>query len=50
MQLIAAIDNIRAAADHFISDCPMAAEQIAQDLSDQDGENPMALLKFAYGL
>ncbi len=40
----------QAAADHFISDCPMAAEQIAQDLSDQDGEHPMGLLKYAYGL
>jgi len=40
----------KAAPDHFISDCPMAAEQIAQELGDQDGEHPMGLLKYAYGL
>ncbi len=38
------------AADHFISDCPMAAEQIAQGLDEQDGEHPMGLLKHAYGI
>jgi len=37
-------------ADHFISDCPMAADQIAQDIAGRDGENPMGLLKHAYGL
>ena len=37
-------------ADHFTSDCPMAAEQIAQGLDGQDAENPMGLLKHAYGL
>ena len=35
-------------ADHFISDCPMAAEQIAQDLDDHDAGNPFALLRDAY--
>ena len=37
-------------ADHFISDCPMAADQIAQDVEGRDGEHPMGLLKHAYGL
>jgi Fe-S oxidoreductase len=37
-------------ADHFISDCPMAAEQIAQGLDGQTGENPMGLLRQAYGI
>ena len=37
-------------ADHFISDCPMAAEQIAQDLDKQSAEHPLGLLKTAYGL
>ena len=37
-------------ADHFASDCPMAAEQIAQGLDKHDAENPMGLLKHAYGL
>ncbi|MDX1482387.1 MAG: heterodisulfide reductase-related iron-sulfur binding cluster [Woeseiaceae bacterium] len=37
-------------ARHFISDCPMAAEQIAQDLGDRDAEHPIGLLKIAYGL
>ena len=27
-------------ADHFTSDCPMAAEQIVQDLDDRDANNP----------
>jgi len=40
----------KAAADHFISDCPMAAEQIAQGLDDHQPEHPMGLLKHAYGL
>ena len=40
----------KAAADHFISDCPMAAEQIAQGLDNHQGEHPMGLLKHAYGL
>ena len=37
-------------ADHFISDCPMAAEQIAQGLDDHDAEHPMGLLRQAYGI
>jgi len=40
----------KAAADHFTSDCPMAAEQITQGLEGHDAENPMGLLKHAYGL
>ena len=37
-------------ARHFVSDCPMAAEQIAQDLDDKPAEHPIELLKIAYGL
>jgi Fe-S oxidoreductase len=40
----------KGSADHFISDCPMAAEQIAQGLEDHQAEHPMGLLKHAYGL
>ena len=40
----------KADADHFTSDCPMAAEQIAQGLEGHEPENPMGLLKHAYGL
>ncbi len=40
----------KAEADHFISDCPMAADQIAQGLDGRNGEHPMGLLKHAYGL
>ena len=40
----------KAEADHFTSDCPMAAEQITQGLEGHDAENPMGLLKHAYGL
>ena len=40
----------KAEADHFTSDCPMAAEQIAQGLEGQGAENPMGLLKHAYGI
>ncbi|MDH3274914.1 MAG: heterodisulfide reductase-related iron-sulfur binding cluster [Gammaproteobacteria bacterium] len=40
----------KAEADHFTSDCPMAAEQIAQGVDGRDAENPMGLLKLAYGL
>ena len=40
----------KAETDHFISDCPMAADQISQDLEDREGEHPMGLLKHAYGL
>ena len=37
-------------AERFISDCPMAAEQIAQGLQKQAPEHPLGLLKNAYGL
>ncbi len=40
----------RAEADHFVSDCPMAAEQIAQEIDDVDANNPMSLLRSAYGI
>ena len=40
----------KAEADHFISDCPMAAEQIAQGLENHDAEHPMGLLRAAYGI
>ena len=37
-------------ADHFASDCPMAAEQIVQDLDSHEANNPMSLLRKAYGI
>jgi Fe-S oxidoreductase len=37
-------------ADHFVSDCPMAAEQVAQDLDAQRAGNPLNLLRTAYGI
>ena len=40
----------RSEADHFVSDCPMAAEQIAQEVDDLDANNPMSLLRTAYGI
>jgi glycerol-3-phosphate dehydrogenase subunit C len=40
----------KAEADHFVSDCPMAAEQIADGLEGQTAGNPMSLLKYAYGI
>ncbi len=40
----------KAEADHFVSDCPMAAEQIVQDLEDHKANNPMSLLRMAYGI
>ncbi|MEL7186768.1 MAG: heterodisulfide reductase-related iron-sulfur binding cluster [Pseudomonadota bacterium] len=40
----------RSEADHFVSDCPMAAEQIVQDLDDYDANHPMSLLRQAYGI
>jgi Fe-S oxidoreductase len=40
----------RAEADHFVSDCPMAAEQIAQDVEEHNATNPMSLLRSAYGI
>ena len=40
----------KAEADHFVSDCPMAAEQIAVDLDGVDAGHPMSLLRSAYGI
>ncbi len=40
----------RGDAEHFVSDCPMAAEQIVQDLDDFDAGHPMSLLREAYGI
>jgi len=40
----------KAEAQHFISDCPMAAEQIAQDLDGTAAEHPLGLLRCAYGI
>ena len=40
----------KADADHFASDCPMAAEQIVQDLDGHEAGNPMSLLRKAYGI
>ena len=37
-------------AQHFVSDCPMAAEQIAQGLDDHEAESPLGLLRKAYGI
>lgn len=37
--------------DHYFSDCPMAAEQIQNGLSDRRApESPMQLLRVAYGI
>jgi Fe-S oxidoreductase len=40
----------RGEADHFVSDCPMASEQIAMELDAQDAGHPMSLLRKAYGI
>jgi Fe-S oxidoreductase len=40
----------KADADHFASDCPMAAEQIVQEIDDHEAGNPMSLLRKAYGI
>ena len=37
-------------AVHFISDCPMAAEQIAQGLENHKAGHPLGLLRQAYGI
>jgi glycerol-3-phosphate dehydrogenase subunit C len=37
-------------AQHFVSDCPMAAEQIAQGLDNSSPEHPLGLLRQAYGI
>jgi Fe-S oxidoreductase len=39
-----------AAPDHFVSDCPMAAEQIARGTDKVDANHPMSLLRSAYGI
>ncbi len=40
----------KAEADHFVSDCPMAADQIAQELDSHESGHPMHLLREAYGI
>jgi Fe-S oxidoreductase len=40
----------RGEADHFVSDCPMASEQIARDLESHEAGHPMSLLRKAYGI
>ena len=38
-------------ADHYSSDCPMAAHQIQSGLAGQpEPEHPLTLLRMAYGL
>ena len=38
-------------ADYLVSDCPMAATQIADGLELKNGEtNPLSLLRKAYGI
>jgi glycerol-3-phosphate dehydrogenase subunit C len=39
-----------AGADHFASDCPMAAEQIAALAGNAEPTHPLALLRRAYGI
>jgi len=39
-----------ASADRFISDCPMAAEQVARLSAGAKAEHPLSLLREAYGL
>lgn len=40
-----------AGADHFVSDCPMAGDQIAHGVGDGTvAKHPMSLLRIAYGL
>ncbi len=41
---------IKSDADYFVSDCPMAAEQISQDQDDYSAGHPMSLLRSAYGI
>jgi Fe-S oxidoreductase len=40
----------KSGADHFCSDCPMAAAQIAQGLDEHAPTHPLALLRKAYGI
>jgi glycerol-3-phosphate dehydrogenase subunit C len=37
-------------AQHFVSDCPMAAEQIGQGLDKLEPRHPLGLLRRAYGI
>ncbi|MDH5393885.1 MAG: heterodisulfide reductase-related iron-sulfur binding cluster [Gammaproteobacteria bacterium] len=37
-------------ADHYGSDCPMAAHQIANGIEDKKPEHPLTLLRLAYGI
>ncbi|MEX0709307.1 MAG: heterodisulfide reductase-related iron-sulfur binding cluster [Woeseia sp.] len=37
-------------AQHFVSDCPMAAAQITQGLESQESGHPLGLLRAAYGV
>jgi Fe-S oxidoreductase len=39
-----------ASADHFVSDCPMAAEQIASIAESATAAHPIQLLRRAYGI
>jgi len=41
----------KAGADHYVSDCPMAGDQLHNGLGGEQGpESPFALLRHAYGL
>jgi Fe-S oxidoreductase len=40
----------KSGAQHFVSDCPMAAEQVAQSLEQHSGNHPLNLLRHAYGI
>ena len=47
------VERVAAAqADHYASDCPMAAQQIASGLPGgaREPEHPLRLLRIAYGL
>jgi len=39
-----------AGADHFVSDCPMAADQVAGGVDGVTGGHPISLLRQAYGI
>ena len=41
----------KSSADHYISDCPMAGDQIGHGLADGTAaESPFSLLRYAYGI
>ena len=46
------VDKVKAAqADHYVSDCPMAGDQIQNGLRDGSrAESPFSLLRHAYGI